>query len=168
MKKIPIILSALFLLLVLIAVGFWLFKSPAPQKTPQQSVNFPTSTSTPGTASTSAQNSFFNNPNVKEDPNNPGYYYVGYQPVGESENETAPYLIKYIESTKYFVIGLLQEPIGENRIKAEKYLMQLLGANKEQMCTLNYAVYASNSVSSQYTGMNLGFSFCPNAVLLPS
>ncbi|HWU24755.1 MAG TPA: hypothetical protein VN086_03325, partial [Candidatus Paceibacterota bacterium] len=142
--------------------GFLIFSKKAPVSQVQQPVVFPSSTSTTTSIST-AQSNFLAKPDVHEDSYNPGYYYVGYQPTDAS----APYLIRYIADTNYFTIGIVSEPIGASRAKAESYLMQLLGVTKEQMCTLNYAVYVSNDVNSQYSGTNLGFSFCPGAVQLP-
>jgi hypothetical protein len=101
-------------------------------------------------------------PETKEDPDNTGYYNLGYQP-----NETAPYLISYISPTTFFNIALLQEPIGQSRLKVEAHLLNILGLSKDEMCALNYSISVPNSVNSNYSGMNLGFSFCPGAVKLP-
>jgi hypothetical protein len=35
------------------------------------------------------------------------------------------------------------------------------------MCGLNYTVSVPYSVNAIYSGSNLGFSFCPDAVVLP-
>lgn len=99
---------------------------------------------------------------TKEDPDNNGYYILGYQP-----NQSAPYLISYIAGTTFFNIALLQEPIGSSRLKVEAYLTEILGLSRDELCSLNYSVSVPNSVSSNYSGMNLGFSSCPGSIKLP-
>lgn len=162
MKKILIVLAVL----ILIALGIWLVRRSAPQNTTPPPVSFP-SGGQQGSASTTSASDFLTNPGVKADPNNPGYYFVGYTPQSDHQIGEYPYQITYIAETKYFTISLTQEPIGESRSKAETYLMKLLGATQDQMCALNYGVYVPNDVNTQYSGTNLGFSFCPGAVQLP-
>lgn len=99
---------------------------------------------------------------AKEDKENPGYFYLDQMPGGDER-----FTIEYISSTHYFLVELLVEPLGQTRTDAENYLRQTLGLTKEQMCSLSYSVGVPNSVSSTYTGTNLGFSFCPGAVKLP-
>lgn len=160
MKKIIILIV---LLLIVVGIGIWIAGQKKPQDQTNQTIQFPISSGASTSVST-AQNNFLSNPELHQDPNNSGYYFVGYQP----SDATAPYLIKYIAETHYFTVAVAQEPIGENRRRAEQYLAQLLGATHEQMCSLNYAVYVSNTINSQYSGENLGFSFCPGAVKLPN
>jgi hypothetical protein len=102
----------------------------------------------------------------------PGYYYLGYHtPIPDVTDTTAtshpPYVIEYIASTQYFNISLLQEPIGEARKQAEQYLMAMLGISQAQMCQLQYMVSVPWTVNAEYSGENLGFSFCADAVTLP-
>lgn len=166
MKKI-LILSAVVLLIVIAILGVWLtHRSSTPQTSGQPSVSFP-SAGQQGTSTTSGSTDFTANPAVKADPNNQGYYFIGRAPTDAHQIGDEPYQITYIAETKYFNITLTQEPLGNSRQKAETYLMQLLGATKDQMCSLNYAVYAPNDVNNQYAGTNLGFSFCPGAIQLP-
>lgn len=101
-------------------------------------------------------------PQTKKDLENSGYYTVGSQ-----EGENALYLISYIDETNYFNIVLLKEPLGDNRVQAENYLRNTLGISKEDMCLLSYTLGVPNAVNSNYSGTNLGFSYCPNAVTLP-
>lgn len=164
MKKILIAFAAL----IIIAVGLWfVFGRTTKSPTQQPPVTFPSSGQQSGTSTTASAGSFLSSPGVKADPNNPGSYFVGYVPSSDHQIGEFPYQITYIADTKYFTISLTQEPVGESRSKAENYLMQLLGATKDQMCSLNYSVNVPNDVNTQYAGMNLGFSFCPNAVQLP-
>jgi hypothetical protein len=126
-------------------------------------VSFPVGTTTTGIS----QNDFLRNPNVAEDVNNPGYYFVGYQPQEDQSIGDTPYIITYIAETDYFLVTLAQEPLGSTRRSAEQYLMKVLQLSQEQMCALNYSVSTLNSINDQYSGMNIGFSFCSGAVKLP-
>lgn len=160
MKK--ILIFSLIILVVLTIVSIFIAdKTKKNSSVEQQQVGFPSSNSV--TSTTTTQNNLMNS-DMHADPNNPGYYYIGNQPSDES----APFLIRYIAETHNYTIAITQEPIGVNRKKAEQYLMQKLGATQEQMCSLDYAVYISNDANSQYSGENLGFSFCPGAVQLPN
>lgn len=114
---------------------------------------------------------FLSDPTTIKDPINPGYYYLGYH-VNEgipdpTATENPPYIIMYISATNYFNIGLFQEPIGPIRAAAEQYLLTRLGISQAEMCQLDYMVSVPDRVNSQFAGKNLGFSFCPGAVLLP-
>jgi len=121
-----------------------------------------------GTVQTS---NFINDSTTAKDPINPGYYYLGYH-VNEgvpdtTATDTPPYVIEYISATQYFNIALLQEPIGSVREEAQQYLIARLGISQDQLCRLNYMVSVPNYVNSQFTGRNLGFSFCTGATVLP-
>lgn len=110
-------------------------------------------------------------PATTKDPINSGYYYLGYHVSEGVPDSTAtvnpPYIITYISATHYFNIALLQEPIGPVRIEAEQYLMTRLGITENQMCSLDYMVSVPYRVNLQFSGKNLGFSFCPGATVLP-
>ena len=114
---------------------------------------------------------FIADPATAKDPINAGYYYLGYHMNEGFPDPTAsdnpPYVISYIDSTQYFNIALLQEPIGSVREEAQQYLMQHLGISQDQMCRLNYMVSVPDRVNSQFSSKNLGFSFCPGATVLP-
>lgn len=114
---------------------------------------------------------FIADPATVKDPINAGYYYLGYH-VNEgvpdpTATDNPPYVIEYIAETNYFNIALLQEPIGEQRLAAEQYLMARLGITPDQMCRLDYMVSVPDRINSYYSGKNLGFSFCPGATALP-
>ena len=116
-------------------------------------------------------NNILADPAVVKDPINSGYYYIGYH-VNEGVPDTTatnnpPYVITYIGATQYFNIALLQEPIGTVREEMEQYLMTHLGIPQSQMCRLNYMVSVPDYINSFYSGKNLGFSFCPDATVLP-
>ncbi len=146
-----------------------------------QNVGLPTAASVPqpnslatgsgGTSSTVQTNNFITDPTTVKDPINTGYYYLGYHVSEGVPDPTAtanpPYIITYISTTHYFNIALLQEPIGSVRLQAEQYLMNRLGITQAQMCQLDYMVSVPDRVNSQFSGLNLGFSFCPGATVLP-
>lgn len=116
-------------------------------------------------------NNFMADPTTIKDPFNSDSYYLDGRSSEEVSNLTTPtsshFIIEYISSTQYFNIALMQEPIGPVRGEMERYLMTKLGLTQNQMCQLNYMVSVPNRVNSQYSGINLGFSFCPGAVVLP-
>jgi len=176
----------------LIALGFWL-TAPASQPTvtnppdTSQGTGLPVAGSVQQDVGISAQetsisfaaigggtiqtSNFINDPTTAKDPNNQGYYYLGYHPYEGVSDPTAienpPYLIVYISATQYFNIALLQEPIGPVREDMQQYLMARLGVTQDQMCRLNYMVSVPDRVNSNFSGRNLGFSFCPGATTLP-
>lgn len=169
MKKIALITVGVLLIAgVIVAVSLHTQVAPDDVDFGNSSVTFPNvGSGGVNTATSTGANSFLGNPEVHADPYNAGYYYVGYQPSTQPENDDIPYSIRYIAETHYFNIVLLQEPIGENRRNAETYLMTLLGLTREQMCSLEYAVYVPDYVNGTFSSVNLGFSFCPGAVKLP-
>ena len=109
---------------------------------------------------------FINDPATVRDPVNAGYYYLGYH-FTEGEGENIPYVIEYIKATDFFNIGLFKEPIAQSRKEAERYLMEHLGITQSEMCSLDYTVSVPYTVNESYTGMSLGFSFCPGSVFIP-
>lgn len=180
------------LILIAFGVGYWLTGTPA-ESVPTPTVQAPT-TFVPvaagiqvggngGFASSTSMavggsnggsivtKNIQSDPALVKDPINPGLFYLGYH-INEgmadaSSTENPPYIIAYTEATQFFTISVLQEPIGVVRGVAEQYLMSHLGISQDQMCKLNYTLSVPNSVSSQYAGMNLGFSFCRGATPLP-
>lgn len=106
-----------------------------------------------------------------KDPVNPGYFYLGYHYNEGVPDPTAsnnpPYVIEYIASAQYFTISLLQEPIKQTRIDAEKYLMKQLNIPQSQMCLLKYMVAVPARVNSTYAGTDLRFDFCDGETPLP-
>lgn len=113
---------------------------------------------------------FLSGEDVVRDPMNSGYYYLGNSFLSQSGSISVgspPYVIEYISQTQYFNIALLREPIGTARDDMEQYLMSRLGISPEQLCRLNYMVSTPDRVNSQFSGKNLGFSFCPGATKLP-
>jgi hypothetical protein len=83
--------------------------------------------------------------------------------AGSSTN----YNIYYESALQSFVIALTEEPIGQARLDMEQFLLPTLGITQQQMCSLNYYVGVTMYLNPQFTGKNLGFSFCPGATVLP-
>lgn len=182
MKKILPFFGILLLLMLLAAV-FMLFRNndaTAPEPAPD-TPGFPLTGQVPGSTeqsqgemtvslydgSTAIVSDFLANPDTGKDPVNEGYYYIGYQPLGGGEPGDAPYRISYVAESSDFNITLLKEPIGEVRGEAERYLQSMLMTSPEVMCRLKYVVSVPYAVNAIYSGTNLGFSFCPGAVVLP-
>ncbi len=94
---------------------------------------------------------------------------TGYQLLG---SESEAYHVIYIPADDFgapasFIVSIIQEPMGANRIAAESALRSLLKIANAQMCALDIQVVVSVSLSEAYAGRNLGLSFCPNSVRLP-
>jgi cytoskeletal protein RodZ len=193
MNKKILITVAIILSLLLVAGIFVLlvvFKQSTPPNQPQntnqnpgQSSGFPitnppgSSTSTSGTSGTNTiqipissgskitVKDFTSAPTTLKDPSNPGNYYLsGGADVAVTK---APYQIFYTASDGSFGITLFQEPLGDNRKKAEQELQASLGLSNDLMCSLTYYLTAGPGVSAKYSNVNLGFSFCPGATQLP-
>lgn len=77
------------------------------------------------------------------------------------------YVIYYNSGPQSFTIALTEEPIGQSRLDMEQFMLTTLGMSQQQLCSLNYYVGVTRYVNEQYTGKNLGFSFCPGATPLP-
>jgi hypothetical protein len=177
MKKF-LIIAGITIVIGLIALAFWLANGNKTSTTSSENIGFPVANSVAQkttiattTNATTPTKDFLKDPATVKDPINPGYYYLGYH-VNEgvpdpTATNTPPYIIEYISATQYFNIALLQEPIGTVRKEAEQFLMADLGISQKQMCQLNYMVSVPDNVNSQYSGINLGFSFCPGATELP-
>jgi hypothetical protein len=77
------------------------------------------------------------------------------------------YNVYYESKSMSFVIALTEEPIGQARLDMEQFMLATLGVLEQQLCSLNYYVGVTRYLNEQYSGKNLGFSFCPGAVILP-
>jgi len=186
-KKIIILIGSIGFILVLFFIAYWI--SSSYRNTDTTDTPNGNGVVTPGTnnSSTTPQantiliqtsaggylrtRDFINDPLTAKDPINASYYYLGYHVyIGVTDptaTENPPYIIEYLNSTQYFNIALLQEPIGAVRVDAQKYLMTHLGVAENQLCRLKYTVSVPARVNSQFAGKNLGFSFCPGATALP-
>ena len=96
---------------------------------------------------------------------NPGFYTLGPRQTEDPTQDPA-YLVGFQETDSFFLITLIEEPIGEGRRQAESYLLNKLGISQTDLCALHYLVSVPWWVNELYTGKNLGFSFCPGAAPL--
>jgi len=178
----------------LLLVFFVFTKQPATQTGPTGTIPFPTSGNTQGNTTnttpsgtvdtggmgltvaangggTMVVRDFMKDKDTYKDPANAGQQYLGYHfqedPTDTSASENPPYVIDYFTQGGYFNIVLYQEPLGAIRQQAQQDLMQRVGLSQVQMCNLKYTISAPNSVNQAYAGVNLLFSFCPGATVLP-
>jgi hypothetical protein len=144
--------------------------------TPYTDTTYPVTTNQPGGSTISIASKygqpmtvrdFKSDPTVVKDVVNEGHYFVGghFSPTEEG-SVMPPYAIEYIDETQYFSIVLLEEPLKETRLSAEKFLMERLGISKSQMCQLRYMVSVPVRVNPVYAGTDLLFSFCKGAATL--
>lgn len=116
---------------------------------------------------------FTHNGETVEDVMNPGNYVLagslgycladGSCPEGAHEND---FTVTYSDADGFRIV-LLAEPLKDVRRKAEDFLMARLGIGEEEMCKLPYYLGTPYFVNERFSSGNLGFSFCPGAVLLP-
>lgn len=111
---------------------------------------------------------FLNADDTVSDPQNYGHYFVGgHYPFDQNAGQIAPpYIIEYFSETEYFNIVLLSEPLFQARVRAQSYLMETLGITESEMCSLEYTVSVPNFVNEYYSGQDMRFSFCPDAIPL--
>ena len=191
MKRIILVTVIIILLVALTGIIFVLTQhkqlpsnnSSSSTSTFPISGNSPQSNTSNGSGSYSVVNTmggmittkyFIHNGKTVVDALNSDDYYLAGSPVycTNSSCPSAPpsgdYYVVSRQSAKAFIIGLLNEPLGNSRQEAEQFLMGTLGISENQMCNLNYYVLATSDVNSVYAGKNLGFSFCPGAIPLPA
>lgn len=119
-------------------------------------------------------NDFINNGITIPDPSNPGNYLLagnfGCVADATTHCQAAPadnFSVYYNGTPNSFTITLTQEPMGQARLDMEQFMLRTLGVTQSEMCNLNYYVGVRSSLNEQYSGENLGFSFCPGATALP-
>lgn len=136
---------------------------PTTNVTPTQTPTARTATITGADGQPVVVNDFKEFEITREDPNNPGQYYL----AGGEDNDTLPFTVLYVDANQSFTIALYEEPLSVVREQAEQVLMKLLGIPESEMCRLPYTVLVPIWVSEIYSGRNLGFSFCDGATVLP-
>lgn len=78
-----------------------------------------------------------------------------------------PFQVIFTERDSFFQVVLTASPLGIVRKDAEAFLLSELGIDQPTACTLKYSVNTTYDQSELYSGRNLRFSFCPDAVGLP-
>lgn len=173
------------LVLLALALFFFLPSKSAPLPTPTTTLPDADSISPSGSGGSGALpiqgkrgsvtvSDFIHNGITAPDPQNSGTYYLAGSPCSDTPYPGCPegartnnFSIAYDEGPQFFTVSLINEPLGKARIDAERFLQNALGISQEQLCTLNYYVGTTYYVNQQYSSKNLGFSFCPNATVLP-
>jgi len=84
---------------------------------------------------------------------------------GVANNEIS-YQIFFDDIDKSFTLSLLQEPLASSRLNAEEALLKRLAVPKNDLCSMKIIVNTPSFVSEDYSGNNLGLSFCPGAMNL--
>ncbi|PIZ98417.1 MAG: hypothetical protein COX77_04715 [Candidatus Komeilibacteria bacterium CG_4_10_14_0_2_um_filter_37_10] len=77
--------------------------------------------------------------------------------------ENKNYSMSYYPFDQGFIINLLNPNLNFARQRAEEDLLKYLGISKEEVCRLKIMVNTTYSISKEYSGRNLGLSFCPNS-----
>ncbi len=182
--KNTLIIIALIIVLVLGVLIFFQLRNPSgtphvPNGNGPDGTSFPVPDDEPGKETVSLSGSsgevltvknFLSDTTTVKDPVNDGYYNLGYHTFSSISKPPAtpnpPYTITFVADTNFFNITLLAEPIGAYRQQAEEYLRGHLGISEADMCRLKYTLAVPGFVNENYSGSNLGFSFCPGSVPL--
>ena len=169
MKRAVIIVAIILLVLVVAGALFLLLRpnaEPVPG-TPIDPFGFGSGTRDPqdSLSVTLADGSVTSVPDFTKE-NQPAWASAtnGYQVGGSDEGA---YHIVYFPDDSGFLISLLTEPLGANRLNAEDEIRAKLQLPEAELCKLNVRVATSIHVNETYAGQNLGLSFCPGAVRLP-
>lgn len=138
------------------------------------SQGIPLMTLTVQDGSTIVTHDFIHNGVTIPDTANTGQYLLagnlGYCFSDPQQCQAAPssdFNVYYNSTRQSFIIALTKEPIGQARLDMEQFMLATLGITQQQMCSLNYFVGVTKYINAQFSGKNLGFSFCPGATVLP-
>jgi hypothetical protein len=82
--------------------------------------------------------------------------------------ETSNYALEYFADGQSFNITLLGTNLRQARLDAEQELRARFGLTEEQACLLEVHVGTTVSVSEEFSARELGLSFCPNRLDLPT
>lgn len=170
--NIPLIFGGLALLSVLLVVLFLVLDQPTAPEDPGGEIIFTPSPSVPlpsendGTLTVALRDGTpISVPNFTlEDQPEGASAENGYEVAGSGDSA---YHILYMPEDSYFLISLYEEPLGEVRRRAEAELRSTLRLSDAALCSLNAEVLTTIDVNEQYSGQNLGLSFCAGSVVLP-
>ena len=193
MKKTLLIILTILVVVLIGVAGLFVFVS-SHVRNPGQTNNGGTSSTTFPTSSTTPTNTtiisnvlikgksnqpisvpdFVNNGQTVPDKNSPDTYQLVQNSENclstgtcASQNPITDFSISYEKKYNFFNITLYTEPLGKSRQEAEQFLVNELKLSPQQLCNLNYSIGTISAVNSVYSGEELGFSSCPNAVQLP-
>lgn len=86
-------------------------------------------------------------------------------------NEADNFGFYYDQKSRSGMVLLFEKPLRVTRLRAEEFVRDILEGSlsmtEQEICDLNIKVLTNEMVDIAYSGFNLGFSFCPNAVELP-
>lgn len=92
----------------------------------------------------------------------------GFYRINEANDSFGFY---YDRESNSGMVLLFEKPLGVTRLKAETFVRDILergfSMSEQEICDLNIKVLTNEMVDIAYSGFNLGFSFCPNAIELP-
>lgn len=177
--KLKTTLAGIAVLMIFIVGTFFFISRTAPAQPAPSQVTFPTSTSTLPSGSLSSNGAVlqiksldghvYSIPDIttgkKADVLGAGtYYHITNNQ--DTMGSNAQFEMQY--GTDYSIsIVLLKESLKDSRHASETYVRSLLKLSDQTLCSLNVDITVPAPVNDTYADENLGFSFCPNAVLLP-
>ena len=85
----------------------------------------------------------------------------------ESSSNLATYGVYYFEKAGNMTVILYDADTKQSRLDAEKYIKQTLPYTESELCAIDAMVTTNEYVNPKWSGVNLGFSFCPGSVTLP-
>lgn len=86
-------------------------------------------------------------------------------PSGTSAT-SSPFAVLVSREQSYVQITIYGTPVGKYRRDAESFFLQYFNLSEEEACDLPYQVVPAYDTGTEYTDMNIGFSFCPGSVVL--
>lgn len=114
---------------------------------------------------------FLNDGETKADPMNPGNYIV-YGGTGYcieelcDEDHGNTFLIEYDSQIRHFSVLIIREPVKDVRKNVQSVLSEKLGVSQQDLCKLNYSVYVPYWVTEDYSGVDIRFEGCQDALRL--
>ena len=81
--------------------------------------------------------------------------------------ENDEYQILNYKTDNSFLITLLLNPLSQSRVDAQAAFIKDLGITQTQACSLKVSVKVPNGVDSDFSGNELGMTYCQNAIQLP-
>lgn len=174
MNKKLLILTILAIIVLVLAVGYFFIvnSKQSPDTGSEQfnngnSVSFPEdSTQEPvivtPVVSVRSGRDFLQDDNVTMWYDDPDTYLVD----GGESSEGVLFRIFYFPADDSITVSLQGESLGVSRGLAEASIKERLALPEDVLCTLPINVTTPSWVSDDYSGLNLGLSFCPGSVPL--